>query len=1197
MRSPVCLSCALLYAYRALSCMPIVRSPVCLSCALLYAYRALSCMPIVRSPVCLSCALLYAYRALSFSTPLNTSQHLAPPPFPLPPKQHPAQLHPTRPHPCSVRCSLSMLLLASNRLQSMRSPHCSPQHLSPPVCLPSRPPKAVACATAPYQAASLQRSSLRNCSLTGRIPAVFGALSALQVLLLDSNHLLRNCSLTGRIPAVFGALSALQVLLLDSNRLQGPLLGEESRGLLSLQRFHSHLGLRQSSSHASSLLSPLPFPQSSSLRNCSLTGRIPAVFGALSALQVLLLDSNRLQGPLLGEESRGLLSLQHVDLSDNELEGGVVFFPQLTSLKHLLLGWNRFSLLPAKLGFLPNLRTLVLDHNRIGNTLSERLSSLSNLQTLVLDNNPIGGSLPAGFSALTNLVTISMSRCQLGNALFNTSLLINLQKIDVSDNEILYNVQDALGASLRNLRHVDLSNNLFLGSFPESMSDLQALAILNADNNNIDLQLPDLSGSAGSGALHYVSLINNQLDDTGGKIRRKIPQYLIDLVSNSSLRLWENPFCNFTLVIPTLAPACDRYNEKIQPPVFLPSPGASLDDIVFTSDPFCPSHTCDPTAAAAYPSFYAYRVAAACVCAKALKVLLRLVHSPNLYFSKSLAKDLQRGLEAQFGWETGQAWIRQVRTKRDASQLLEVLIFLPGGQKWTAAIVNAVVMRFVRHNVSMGVSFGPYRFEGFVSPIPPPPLTVPPPPPPTPSKTSSILFPILFTSLLLVILLLLFICWRSNIWGRTKGSPPSTVTLTTLKIPGLMKGDEWEITISPSDSKRINGRQTYLVHGVCFFRYDDLIAATDHFSHVIGHGSFADVYLGHLDESLLPESAAASKDNGQANGQVEKKGDGALSSGASADAAAAEIECSPAAAGAAAAGIDNEGSSTTPSTAKGASIDSSQPQGTPVAVKRVREAALRSDFSVSTFINEIKVLSSISHPNLVPLIGFCREAQELMLVYTYAPNGSLFDNLHGGLKEQGGLRDWGRRIDVLVGAASGLEYLHGELEVPIVHGDVKPENILIAASGEGLLSDFGLSEFVREASVHTPASTIVRVKGSVGYVCPEYSSTGVLNSKCDVYSLGIVVLETLTGLPPQIEDQHLGTSTHIRDLVSALLRKHDSDPSAVLDPALPSNLPKVPAWRLLQLALRCTAPTGRDRPHMGEVLSELLFVQNALRKS
>ncbi|CAI5513288.1 unnamed protein product [Closterium sp. Naga37s-1] len=275
-----------------------------------------------------------------------------------------------------------------------------------------------------------------------------------------------------------------------------------------------------------------------------------------------------------------------------------------------------------------------------------------------------------------------------------------------------------------------------------------------------------------------------------------------------------------------------------------------------------------------------------------------------------------------------------------------------------------------------------------------------------------------------------------------------------------------------------------------------------------------------------------------------------------------------------------------------------------------------------------------------------------MLVYTYAPNGSLFDNLHGGLKEQGGLRDWGRRVDVLVGAARGLEYLHGGLEVPIVHsdvkpeniliaasgegllsdfglsefvreasvhtpastivrvkgsvvsgtvgcvhGDVKPENILIAASGEGLLSDFGLSEFVREASVHTPASTIVKVKGSVGYVCPEYSSTGVLNSKCDVYSLGIVVLETLTGLPPQIEDQHLGTSTHIRDLVSALLRKHDSDPSAVLDPALPSNLPKVPAWRLLQLALRCTAPTGRDRPHMGEVLSELLFVQNAVRKS
>ncbi|CAI5467200.1 unnamed protein product [Closterium sp. Yama58-4] len=914
----------------------------------------------------------------------------------------------------------------------------------------------------------------------------------------------------------------VSALMLPGMGLEGSLLPDLGRlSCLTFLDLMNNNGIRGTLPSALSSLSQL---QVLSLRNCSLTGRIPAVYGALSALQVLLLDSNRLQGPLLGEESRGLISLEHVDLSDNELEGGVSFFPRLASLKHLLLGWNRFSILPGKLGFLPNLRTLVLDHNRIGNTLSERLSSLSNLQTLVLDNNPIGGSLPAGFSALTNLVTISLSRCQVGNALFNTSLLINLQKIDVSDNEILYNVQDALGASLRNLRHV------------------------NTDNNNIDKQLPDLSASAASGALHYVSLINNELDDTGGKIRRKTPQYLLDLISNNSLRLWGNPFCNFTFAIPALTPACDRYNDKIQPPVFLPSPGASLDDIVFTSDPFCPSHTCDPTAAAAYPSYYAYRVAAACICAKALKVFLRLVHSPNLFFSKTLATDLQRGLEAQFGWETGQAWVRQVRTKRDGSQLLEVLIFLPGGQKWTAAIVNAVVMRFVRHNVSMGVSYGPYRFEGFTSPIP--------------------------------------------------------LTLTTLKIPGVMKGDEWEITISPSDSKRINGRQTFLVHGVCFFRYDDLIAATDHFSHVIGHGSFADVYLGHLDESMLPESAAAGKEKGQANGQVEKKPHGTLGSGgaatdavaAAADAAAdaAETDSSPAA-GAAVAGIQTDGSSTTaPSTMKEAPFDSSQ--GTPVAVKRVREAALRSDFSLSTFINEIKVLSSISHPNLVPLIGFCREAQELMLVYTYAPNGSLFDNLHGGLKEQGGLRDWGRRIDVLVGAARGLEYLHGGLEVPIVHSDVKPENILIAASWEGLLSDFGLSEFVRESSVHTPASTIVRVKGSVGYVCPEYSSTGVLNSKCDVYSLGIVILETATGLPPQIEDQHLGTSTHIRDLVSALLRKHDSDPSAVLDPALPSNLPKVPAWRLLQLALRCTAPTGRDRPHMGEVLSELLFVQNAVRK-
>ncbi|CAI7877235.1 unnamed protein product, partial [Closterium sp. NIES-54] len=125
----------------------------------------------------------------------------------------------------------------------------------------------------------------------------------------------------------------VSALMLPGMGLEGSLLPD--LGTLSFLTFldlMNNNGIRGSLPSALSSLSQL---QVLSMRNCSLTGRIPAVYGALTALQVLLLDSNRLQGPLLGEESRGMLNLQHVDLSDNELEGGVSFFPRLTSLKHL----------------------------------------------------------------------------------------------------------------------------------------------------------------------------------------------------------------------------------------------------------------------------------------------------------------------------------------------------------------------------------------------------------------------------------------------------------------------------------------------------------------------------------------------------------------------------------------------------------------------------------------------------------------------------------------------------------------------------------------------------------------------------------------------------------------------------------------------------------------------------------------------
>ncbi|XP_042013975.1 probable serine/threonine-protein kinase At1g01540 [Salvia splendens] len=228
---------------------------------------------------------------------------------------------------------------------------------------------------------------------------------------------------------------------------------------------------------------------------------------------------------------------------------------------------------------------------------------------------------------------------------------------------------------------------------------------------------------------------------------------------------------------------------------------------------------------------------------------------------------------------------------------------------------------------------------------------------------------------------------------------------------------------------------------------------------------------------------------------------------------------------------------------------------------------------------EVEAIGRVRHKNLVRLLGYCAEGTHRMLVYEYVNNGNLEQWLHGDVGPCSPLT-WEIRMNIILGTAKGLTYLHECLEPKVVHRDIKSSNILLDRQWHAKVSDFGLAKLIGSEKSYITT----RVMGTFGYVAPEYASTGMLNERSDVYSFGILVMEIITGRHPVDYGRPTG-EVNLVDWLKTMVSNRESE--GVLDPKLPDKPSTRALKRALLVALRCVDPNAQKRPKMGHIVHML----------
>lgn len=261
--------------------------------------------------------------------------------------------------------------------------------------------------------------------------------------------------------------------------------------------------------------------------------------------------------------------------------------------------------------------------------------------------------------------------------------------------------------------------------------------------------------------------------------------------------------------------------------------------------------------------------------------------------------------------------------------------------------------------------------------------------------------------------------------------------------------------------------------------------------------------------------------------------------------------------------------------------------GQVVAIKRAKKELFES--LQNEFSSEVQLLAKIDHRNLVKLLGYIDRGNERLIITEYVPNGTLREHLDG---QRGKILDFNQRLEIAIDVAHGLTYLHLYGEKQIIHRDVKSSNILLTENMRAKVADFGFARLGPVESDQTHIST--KVKGTVGYLDPEYMKTYQLTPKSDVYSFGVLLIEILTGHRPV----DLKRSVEERVTLRWAFNKYSEGRVVELvDPSMEEVVDAEVLMKMFSLAFQCAAPIRADRPDMKSVGEHLWSIRADYLKS
>ncbi|GLU19671.1 hypothetical protein SLE2022_359070 [Rubroshorea leprosula] len=251
--------------------------------------------------------------------------------------------------------------------------------------------------------------------------------------------------------------------------------------------------------------------------------------------------------------------------------------------------------------------------------------------------------------------------------------------------------------------------------------------------------------------------------------------------------------------------------------------------------------------------------------------------------------------------------------------------------------------------------------------------------------------------------------------------------------------------------------------------------------------------------------------------------------------------------------------------------------GLVVAIKKLNPESMQ---GFEEWQSEVNFLGSLSHPNLVKLLGYCWEEKELLLVYEFMARGSLENHLFRRNPAIEPL-SWDLRVKIAIGAAKGLAFLHTS-DKQVIYRDFKASNILLDGNYNAKISDFGLAKFGPSGG-NTHVTT--RVMGTYGYAAPEYVATGHLYVKSDVYGFGVVLLEMMTGLRALDTKRTSGQQNLVEWLKPSLSNRRKL--KTIMDVRIVGQYSSKAALQAAELTLKCLETDPKKRPPMKEVVEAL----------